>query len=345
MRKDKDTLNEVWYNNIFHDYILRQYTSLSSINSYKIREDNLDVSGQWATNWGVLKLSQEGNVVTGSYGWDNGRIEGIIDGHNFKGIWSEPPTYYCPNLKGEIDLNFSITGKSFEGSWSYCDRVRAGDWIGTRIAKPEVNSVDGSWRIDDGLLLLEQGNGKIDGTYIANLNANPIRLYGNIVKDDKLNKFIVDGEWTKAPTYECPEDKGKVYMEFDIPINNAKMYLLDCDGNIDKNKVFEGSRIAGPNPLNISGDWNTNFGDLRFVQNGGIAIGSYKLGKATMEGRIIGNVFKGKWYEASTYACPYNSGDIQLVFTSNAAIFEGYWAYCNENFSSDKRWEGVRTRS
>lgn len=344
MKKDKNDLNEVWYNQIFYDYISRQYTSLNSINNHKRREEKLDVSGNWSTNWGALKLFQEGNVVTGSYEWDNGKIEGKIDGYNFKGFWSEPPTYECPDLKGELNFEFSITGKSFQGTWSYCDLTSSGIWLGTRIAKPEVNSVDGSWSIDNGLLLLEQGNGKIDGTYIERLNENPIRLNGDIKKNDNLNKFIVNGEWVKSPSYDCPNDKGKLYMEFDIPINNVRIYLLDCDGSIDKNKVLQGSRVAGPNPLNISGDWNTNHGDLRFFQSEGIAIGSYKLGKATMEGRIIGNVFVGNWYEAGSYSCPYDSGNIQLIFTGNAAVFEGYWAYCNEKFSSDKRWEGVRSK-
>ncbi|WP_042271711.1 hypothetical protein [Faecalimicrobium dakarense] len=342
MKKDKNYLNEVWYNKIFYDYILGQYTSLNSINNYKRRGDNLDVSGQWSTNWGILKLAQEGNVVTGNYEWDNGRFEGTVDGYNFKGTWMQAPTYECPDLKGELEFKFSVTGKSFEGTWRYCDLTKGGVWVGAKITKPEVNSVDGSWTINNGLLLLEQGNGKVDGTYIGGLNENPIRLNGDIKKNDNLNKFIVDGEWVKAPTYDCPEDKGKLYMEFDIPINNAKIYLSDCDGNIDKNKVFEVSRIVGPEPLNISGDWNTNIGDIRFIQNGGVAIGSYKLGKASMEGRIIGNVFIGKWYEAGSYSCPYDSGDVQLIFTSNAKIFDGYWAYCNEKFSSDNRLEGVK---
>ncbi|WP_042271708.1 hypothetical protein [Faecalimicrobium dakarense] len=342
MKKDKNYLNEVWYNKIFYDYILRQYYSLNSINNYKRSENKIDISGQWATNWGTMKLVQEGNKVVGTYEWDNGKIEGILEGYNFKGTWSEPPTYKCPDLKGGLDFKFSVTGQSFEGSWSYCDLKEAGVWMGTKITQPEVNSVNGSWTIDNGLLLLEQGNGKIDGTYIEGLNENSIRLNGDIVKNDSINKFVVDGEWIKAPTYDCPENKGKVYMEFDIPINNTKLYLLDCDGNIDKNKVFEGSRIAGPKPLNVAGIWNTNVGKMEFTQNEGMVIGSYRQGKANIEGRILGNVLIGKWYEAGNYSCPYDSGDVQLIFATNATVFEGYWAYCNEKFSGNKKWEGVR---
>ncbi|MBO3444170.1 hypothetical protein [Clostridium sp. CCUG 7971] len=343
MKKDKNDLNEVWYNKIFCDYISRQYTSLNSINNHKRREEKLDVSGSWSTNWGALKLFQEGNVVTGSYEWDNGKIEGTIDGYNFKGFWSEPPTYECPDLKGELNLKISITGKSFDGTWSYCDLTKGGVWVGAKTAKPESTSVDGSWSVNNGILLLEEGNGKVDGTYIEGLSENPIRLYGDIVKDDNLNKFIVDGEWNKGSTYECPNDKGKIRIEFDIPINNAKIYFLDCDGNVDRTKIYEGIRIVGPEPLNISGDWNANIGNIRFVQNGGVALGSYKLGKASMEGRIIGNVFIGKWYEAGSYSCPYDSGNVQLIFSTNARVFEGYWSYCNENFNYTNVWKGVKT--
>lgn len=322
--------------------ILKQCTSQNSINSYKKREANIDISGEWSTNWGVMKLSQEGDKVIGGYEWDNGRIEGIVDGYNFKGNWSEPPTYDCPNLKGEFNFKISVTGKSFEGSWSYCDLLNAGVWIGSKIAKPVEISVDGSWRVDNGILLLEQGNGKVEGTYISKLNENPIRLYGSIARNDNLNKFIVEGEWIKAPTYECPDDKGKIYMEFDIPISHTNISLLDCNGNIDKTKKFEGSRIVGPKPLNVSGSWNTNVGKMEFTQNEGIVLNSYRQGKALMEGRIIGNVLIGKWYEAGNYSCPYDSGDAQITFAANARVFEGYWAYCNENFSNDKKWEGVK---
>lgn len=342
MKKDKNDLNEFWYNKVFYDYILRQYTYLNSISNYKRSENKIDISGHWATNWGTMKLVQEGSKVVGTYEWNNGKVEGVLEHYNFKGTWSEPPTYECPNLKGGFDIKFSITGQSFEGSWSYCDLIEAGVWMGSKITQPEVNSVNGSWTIDNGLLLLEQGNGKIVGTYIEGLNENPIRLNGDIVQNDNINKFVVDGEWAKSPTYDCPENRGKVYMEFDIPINSIKIYLLDCDGNIDENKIFEGDRISGPKPLNISGIWNTNVGKMEFDQKEGMVIGSYKQGKANIEGRVIGNVFKGTWYEASSYSCPYDSGDIQLIFTSNANIFEGYWAYCNENFSIDKKWEGVR---
>lgn len=338
----KDTLNEIWYNYMLSSYILKQYASLNSLKNYNRRESNIDMSGQWSTNWGVMKLVQEGNVIVGTYEWDNGRIEGILDGYNFKGNWSEPPTYECPNLKGGFNFNISITGQSFEGSWSYCDLMEAGVWMGTKTTQPGVTSVNGSWKVDNGILLLEEGNGKIAGNYIEGLNENPIRLYGDIVKDDNLNKFTVEGEWTKSPTKECPSDKGKIYMEFDIPINNTKIYLLDCDGNIDKTKMFEGVRIAGPKPLNVSGNWESNVGKIEFIQNDGIVIGSYKIGKASIEGRIVGNMLIGKWYEAGNYSCPYDSGDVQLIFSTNARVFDGYWSYCYESFNYDNVWEGVK---
>ncbi|MCX6005639.1 MAG: hypothetical protein NTZ34_00010 [Chloroflexi bacterium] len=74
--------------------------------------------------------------VTGTYDWDNGRINckqsktsGLM-----VGTWSESPTYQAPDDAGDIELQQSVDGNSFTGKWRYgYSGDWAGEWNGKRI--------------------------------------------------------------------------------------------------------------------------------------------------------------------------------------------------------------------
>ena len=78
------------------------------------------------TVWDVTQVESN---VTGTYDWDNGRI-------NLKqsktsglavGTWLESPTYQPPDDAGDIEIQQSQDGNSFTGKWRYGS---SGDWIG-----------------------------------------------------------------------------------------------------------------------------------------------------------------------------------------------------------------------
>jgi hypothetical protein len=75
----------------------------------------------------TVVLNQDGNHVTGSYDWEDGLIEGDIEGNVLTGMWSEGPSYQPPNDAGEIEFTISQDGKSFTGLWKYAD---SDDWSG-----------------------------------------------------------------------------------------------------------------------------------------------------------------------------------------------------------------------
>ncbi|MFA5746576.1 MAG: cohesin domain-containing protein [Candidatus Paceibacterota bacterium] len=89
----------------------------------------------WQTNWGEMKLKQEGLKVTGTYTHDSGKIDATVSGNSLVGKWSEYPSYKEPGDAGDVELKMSADGKSFEGSWRYGSAGGwSGGWTGTRTS-------------------------------------------------------------------------------------------------------------------------------------------------------------------------------------------------------------------
>jgi hypothetical protein len=91
------------------------------------------VSGAWDTTWGggeaVLKLTQTGAAVTGTYsGTNEGTVKGTITGNALAGKWAG-----SASDSGGFVLKFSADGKSFEGAWGFGgSKTDGGPWMGKR---------------------------------------------------------------------------------------------------------------------------------------------------------------------------------------------------------------------
>jgi hypothetical protein len=75
-----------------------------------------------------MELVQEGDKVTGTYTWEEGKIAGMTNGRMLTGIWSESPTYQPPDDAGDFKFTISDDGISFTGQWRYGS---SGDWQGS----------------------------------------------------------------------------------------------------------------------------------------------------------------------------------------------------------------------
>jgi hypothetical protein len=82
------------------------------------------------------ELNQAESSVTGTYGWDSGRInmrQSKTSGLAL-GTWSESPTYEPPDDAGDIEIQQSQDGNSFTGKWRYGSSGEwIGEWNGTRL--------------------------------------------------------------------------------------------------------------------------------------------------------------------------------------------------------------------
>ncbi len=89
-----------------------------------------NLSGIYHTDFNDLTLHQNGNKVFGTYKYENGRIEGVLNGHTLSGWW------YQSNGKGKFVFEFNSDFSKFNGKWGYNDAVPSSKWNGTRLKTP-----------------------------------------------------------------------------------------------------------------------------------------------------------------------------------------------------------------
>ena len=100
-------------------------------------------SGDWSTNIGAVSLTGDGSHLSGTYATDNGRLDGNLENGVLAGIWAEDGSDHpCTTAKlgstswGRFVWKLSEDGKSFAGTWSYCDddpsSQAGGQWTGNR---------------------------------------------------------------------------------------------------------------------------------------------------------------------------------------------------------------------
>ncbi len=86
-------------------------------------------TGTWQTDYGPLKMQQQGDQVTGSYDNDTATISGTVSGNKLIGIWQDPGS------SGDLEFTLSADGKSFTGKWRYAGEGAGAwrQWNGTKV--------------------------------------------------------------------------------------------------------------------------------------------------------------------------------------------------------------------
>ncbi len=176
--------------------------------------------GQWDSNWGRMVLTQRGNIVTGHYTHDQGRIEGAVSGNQMNGTWSEYPTYAPKKDAGDVRFIMSADGKTFGGSWGYGSSLSDGDWTGSKRLTPvaPVAKFDGQNSQKKIILQINHPNISADGE-LLNLDSPPVlkdgrtllpiraiteAMGGNVAWDNQERKVTVKA---KGSTVEMWLDK------------------------------------------------------------------------------------------------------------------------------------------
>jgi hypothetical protein len=154
--------------------------------------------GPWAGVWesqcgadecGTMILTQDGNVVTGSYADGDGSIDALVDPSNENHLLG---SYNRGGSVGSFDFWFNASGQKWRGNWN---GTRA--WCGARsgLALPTecgVASWYGTWETNCtagtcDTMVLEQDGLNVWGTY-----ANGTRTISGLVTD--VTKLL--GTWT-----------------------------------------------------------------------------------------------------------------------------------------------------
>lgn len=85
-----------------------------------------------------------------------------------------------------------------------------------------------------------------------------------------------------------------------------------------------------------TGNWNTNWGELNFKQNGNIVSGKFKYQDTRVTGKIVDNRLVVKWYQKNGI-----KGTGYFLISLDLKIITGRWVNSDGILSGN--WFGVKT--
>lgn len=298
--------------------------------------NRIHLSGKWITGWTVapviMYLIQEGNLVTGSYEFNDGKLIGILTDNVLEGAWVQSDSV------GNFRFVFSNDGMRFQGTWGFGkDSISGGDWNGTKVELGKLD-VTGTWDTNYNLMNLEQKDSIVVGRY----DKNNGRIEG-----------ILDGNTLVGTWFESRYKVGS----FDT--TGRFRFLFNTDntftGNRGLNESFtnegqwNGKRIATVSDtvklsgtIDVTGTWDTNFKKMYLKQTGFNVSGEYEYNKGRVLGVIIGDTMTGTWYQDINKDGNYETkGKFIFKFSNDGTSFKGTWGY-EDSFSNGGLWEGNR---
>lgn len=103
--------------------------------------DSINVSGNWKSDWGdmTFKQKQAASDVSGTYGFNAGRIYGTMRGNTLTGYWTQSSSSRkcTTRMYGSYHwgrISFTFTDNQFKGMYQNCEQAPTPDyeWNGTR---------------------------------------------------------------------------------------------------------------------------------------------------------------------------------------------------------------------
>ena len=206
-----------------------------------------DWTGTWNTVWGSLSsqmhLQQTGNRVTGTYEWDNGKIEGLVSGNTLTGTWSEAPSHSPPGDAGDFEFTISPDCSSFTGRWRYGSAGGWGEWNGTSFsAAPTVSPPPSS--------LLKSGSYKVEAKAEAHDELTEDLWPSTWTLQVTGNQITGQSEWSCCPGHRIDPLNGRIE-------GNRVIIERDCtgEGTVGPcHQVYEGTIKEDV----IEGQWTHN---------------------------------------------------------------------------------------
>jgi outer membrane protein OmpA-like peptidoglycan-associated protein len=151
-----------------------EWTELFSFRGFGQRSpvpEPAEISGTYSTEYSEFHVLQQGTALTGCYEYDNGILEGAIEGRVMKITWQEAGGPYD---KGPAVMVFSEDGQSFRGFW----------WHGYNATKAPDGTWDGN-KISDDVGGCPHWSGSVGGELKKKLiTESRARLYGILFDHD-----------------------------------------------------------------------------------------------------------------------------------------------------------------
>ena len=156
---------------------------------------DLGFSGDWATTYGDMALTESSGAVTGTY-----MMEGSVcalDGRRENGTLVF--TYREPDASGEGRFRLAPDGASFEGEWRAKGTEKFIPWLGRRRLPPAAGSAfDGLWETNFGRLRLTGAGAEFSGYYSFSDGTLAGRAEGGMLTFRYKDQKAGDGEFRLA---------------------------------------------------------------------------------------------------------------------------------------------------
>ena len=224
--------------------------------------------GEWDSNWGHMILAQSGNLVTGTYTHDSGRIDAIVTGNTLTGTWSEAPSYAPDKDAGDIRFTMSADGKTFDGSWGYGSSLSGGSWTGSKrltpvAPAPEPNAPATPKQI---LLQIDHPNISADGKLVT-LDSPPTIVNGRTLLPIRAVAEAMGGKvgWDGTERKATVSAKGvtiELWMDKTSIRVNGQNKAIDVAPAIINNRTMIPVRFVADNVPGCNIAW---YGDTRSV--------------------------------------------------------------------------------
>lgn len=296
----------------------------------------IDVSGTWITGWKgapvKMYLFQEGNLVTGTYEFNDGKVVGVLNGNILEGGWVE-----LDNV-GNFRFAFFDNGTRFEGNWGYGkDSTGAGIWYGRKFQE-ESFDITGVWDSNYSRMYLEQRDNTVVGKYDKNNGRMEGVLEGNILTGNWFESRFKIGSF---------DTTGRFRLTFNTP--NTFTGSRGVKDSINNEGPWTGKKVGSLSSLAIeeitidtTGTWNTNFNTMYLRQTGFNVSGEFEFNNGKILGVIYGDTMTGNWYQDIDKDGIYNTiGTFIFVFSRDNTSFKGTWGY-GDSPSNGGLWNGVR---
>jgi outer membrane protein OmpA-like peptidoglycan-associated protein len=140
-------------------------------------------------------------------------------------------------------------------------------------------------------------------------------------------------------------DGQKFPVQAEVPGRWVRLTFHNNQGDPDYLELMEfkahGQRVTQTSLTDISGTYNTTYGDMHIRQQGTSVVGCYEHAEGLLEGGIEGRVMKLTWHEAG-HTTP-EEGPAVMVFSSDGKQLFGLWWFKGQENSSGNIWNGPKT--
>ncbi len=155
-----------------------------------------NISGTYETSYSSFHVLQQGTALTGCYEYDDGLLEGTIEGRVMKITWRESGG---PDDRGPAVMVFAPDGKTFRGFWWYLGRERGapnGIWEGKKISTEVGGCPHWSGSVGGELKkqLLAEKRARLYGI-LFDTNSSVIRSESQPVLDQVLDLLRAEPDW------------------------------------------------------------------------------------------------------------------------------------------------------